>query len=278
MNKLLVSIIVPCYNQACYLPETLDSVLNQTYENWECIIVNDGSPDNTSEVVNKYINKDKRFLLIEQVNQGLAMSRNNGIHESHGEFILPLDSDDLIEPTYIEKAINYFLENPETRLVYSEADRFDQTREYWKLPEYKYEDEIWSNRIFCSAIYRRSDFDKTNGYNPNMKGGFEDWDFWLSLLNADDHVYRIPEVLFHYRYRRNSMLCEADKKKDFLYKQIYINHPEIYSEYLSSIVLYKNTIITQNYIINNYFVKIMMRVYSYCSRVVRNILYRIGIK
>ena len=109
------------------------------------------------------------------------MSRNNGIRSSNGKYILPLDSDDLIEPTYLEKAVNYHEENKDVKVVYCKADRFDQKRESWNLPEYKYEDDIWTNRIFCSAVYKRSDFDKTIGYNPNMKGGYEDWDFWLSL-------------------------------------------------------------------------------------------------
>ena len=138
MNNSLVSIIVPCYKQAHLLPETLDSVLKQTYRNWECVIVNDGSPDNTSEVANQYIMKDKRFVLLEQENQGLAMARNNGIKKSQGQYILPLDSDDLIEPSYIEKAIDYFEKNPNTKLVYCKADRFDQKREFWNLPDYKY--------------------------------------------------------------------------------------------------------------------------------------------
>ena len=240
MNEPLVSIIVPCYNQAIFLPETLNSVITQTYRNWQCIIVNDGSPDNTSEVAKTYCKKDTRFLLLEQENQGLAMARNNGIKYSHGEYILPLDSDDLIEPTYIEKAIKYYIENPNTKLVYSEADRFYEKKESWNLPEYKYENEIWENNIFCSAIYKRSDYDKTIGYNPNMKGGLEDWDFWLSLLNKNDHVYRIPEVLFHYRFKKNSMLTEIDDiKQKRLYRQIYLNHPEIYEDYVIDFFNYK---------------------------------------
>ena len=240
MNEPLVSIIVPCYKQAIFLPETLNSVIAQTYRNWQCIIVNDGSPDNTSEVAKTYCKKDTRFLLLEQENQGLAMARNNGIKYSHGEYILPLDSDDLIEPAYIEKAIKYYIENPNTKLVYSEADRFYEKNESWNLPEYKYENEIWVNSIFCSAIYKRSDYDKTIGYNPNMKGGLEDWDFWLSLLNKNDHVYRIPEVLFHYRFKENSMLTEIDDiKQKRLYRQIYLNHPEIYEDYVKDFFNYK---------------------------------------
>lgn len=165
----MISIIVPCYNQAKYLPETLDSVLAQTYEDWECIIVNDGSPDNTEEVAKDYCDKDSRFKYAYKENGGLADARNFGIKASMGEYILPLDSDDKIAPTYIEKAIRYFELHTDTTLVYCKADRFDGKNEPWSLPEYNYENLLWGNSIFCSAIYRRADYDKTNGYNTNMK-------------------------------------------------------------------------------------------------------------
>lgn len=276
MNNSLVSIIVPCYKQAHLLPETLDSVLKQTYRNWECVIVNDGSSDNTSEVANQYIMKDKRFVLLEQENQGLAMARNNGIKKSQGQYILPLDSDDLIEPSYIEKAIDYFEKNPNTKLVYCKADRFDQKREFWNLPDYKYELEIWQNVIFCSAVYRRSDYDKTIGYNPNMKGGFEDWDFWLSFLKKEDVVYRIPEILFHYRFQKKSMLSNASKNKDHLYAQIYFNHKEVYSEYLQDIVLLKNELLNKEWVTKKKFICFIIQIYKVLSRIKKSLFFMIN--
>ena len=104
----LISIIVPCYNKAVYLTDALDSVLNQTYLNWECIIIDDGSPDATASIAKEYLNKDKRFKYYYQDNQGVSLARNNGIKRSSGKFILPLDADDIIEPTYIEKALKHF--------------------------------------------------------------------------------------------------------------------------------------------------------------------------
>lgn len=224
-----ISIIIPCYNQAKYLPDTLESVLLQTYNAWECIIVNDGSPDNTGEVARKYCERDRRFRYVYKNNGGLADARNYGIGISSGEFILALDSDDKIAPTYVEKAIQYFDKNPETTLVYCKADRFDGKQGPWDLPKYKYENLLWENCIFCSAIFKRSDYNKTTGYNINMKCGLEDWDFWLSLLHKDSLVYRIEEVLFHYRYREGSMIShvKAERRKEMLW-QILLNHKDIY--------------------------------------------------
>ena len=90
-----VSVIVPCYNQGEYLADALESVLYQTFTDWECIIVNDGSSDNTEEVANKFCELDKRFKYISQTNQGVSAARNNGIKASSGTYILPLDGDDV---------------------------------------------------------------------------------------------------------------------------------------------------------------------------------------
>lgn len=104
----LVSVIIPCYNKAAFLAEALDSVFMQSYSNWECIIINDGSLDNTQNIAKSYAIKDNRFKYLCQDNQGVSIARNNGIKASSGIFILPLDADDTIEPTYIEKAVNHF--------------------------------------------------------------------------------------------------------------------------------------------------------------------------
>ena len=238
----MISIIVPCYKQAHYLPETLDSVSEQTYSDWECIIVNDGSPDNTEQIAKIYCQKDPRFKYLYKENGGIADARNYGIKNSHGEYILPLDSDDKISPQYIEKAIFYFEHHPNTKLVYCMADRFGGKNEPWVIEDYSYQKIIWSNIIFCSAIYRRTDFDQTTGYNVNMKYGLEDWDFWLSLLDEKSHVYRIPEILFHYRYRENSRNeMVARHRMNETLRQIYRNHKDIYNPYAENLIqLYNN--------------------------------------
>ena len=112
MEEPLVSIITPCYNQAQYLSEALDSVLRQTFANWECIIVNDCSSDNTEEVAMSYCNKDARFRYCPlDHNQGLCTARNNGIGMSSGKYILPLDADDIIADCYLEEAVKNIVSN-----------------------------------------------------------------------------------------------------------------------------------------------------------------------
>ena len=237
----LVSIIIPCYKQAQYLPEALDSVLAQTYTNWECVIVNDGSPDNTEEIAKNYIERDARFKYIFQENSGPSAARNNGIKNSHGEYLLPLDADDLIAPTYLEKAVDHFSHFPETKLVYCKAEKFGKENGVWNLPEYDYESFIWNNCIFCTAMFRRSDYDKTGGYNENMVHGNEDWDFWLSLIKKEDIVHRIEEILFFYRVK--SFSRTVDLEESYLQKtliQMGNNHPEVYGQYKEGIIQFRN--------------------------------------
>ena len=234
-ERFKVSVIVPVYNQGEFLAEALDSVLQQTYPNWECVIVNDGSTDNTEEVAKGYVNKDDRFKYLYQENSRVAAARNNGIRHSDGYFILPLDSDNMLCPTYLEKAVDYFLLHPETTLVYGKAELFGIWRGVWNLPEYSWEEFIWSNCIDNCAMYKRSDFEAIGGYRDVR---LEDWDFWLSLLTPESVVYRFDEVLFKYRVRKNSLVSSAGKNFEKTAVQIYQNHKEIYEPYHSKILYF----------------------------------------
>lgn len=230
-NTPFVSIIIPCYNQASFLGETLDSVLQQTYVNWECIIVDDGSPDNTKEVANIYCNKDSRFKYFYKTNGGLSSARNAGIKQSYGEYILPLDSDDKIGSEYLRLAVEILNSNDKIKIVYCKAKLFGEKSCLWELPEYSFERILGGNVIFCSALYRRVDYDKTNGYNQNMIHGFEDWDFWLSILENGGEVFCIDKIMFYYRIRKESMLRSLDaNKNEYLRKTIWKNHQKLYSE------------------------------------------------
>lgn len=234
-ERCKVSVIVPVYNQGEFLAEALDSVLQQTYSNWECVIVNDGSTDNSEEVAKSYLDKDNRFKYLYQENSRLAAARNNGIRHSDGYFILPLDSDNMLCPTYLEKAVSYFLLHPETTLVYGKAEFFGDRSGIWNLPEYSWEKFIWSNCIDNCAMYKRADFDATGGYRDVL---MEDWDFWLSLLKPDSVVYRYDDVLFRYREREVSLGSGTFDKLEMTTIQIYENHKEIYAPYLSRILYF----------------------------------------
>lgn len=226
-----VSIIVPCYNQAVFLPETLDSVLAQTYQNWECIIVNDGSPDNTDEVAKMYCEKDNRFKYLYKQNGGLSSARNAGVRASSGEYVLPLDSDDIIGAEYLELAVQVLNTNSKIAVVYCRAHLFGKKKGEWLLPEFSLNKMLGCNLVFCSAVFRRIYYDKTNGYNENMKFGYEDWDFWLSIIELEGEFYRIDKVLFHYRIRSSSMARSLTTDKNILARrQLWENHRKLFAE------------------------------------------------
>lgn len=226
-----ISIVIPCFNGEKFLRETLDCLQNQTIDDWECVIVNDGSTDNSLEIMREYAENDSRYKYIDKKNEGPSIARNTAIAASSGEYILPLDADDIISPSYAEKAISIFKNDDSVKLVYCKAELFGDKTGPWVLPDYSYQELLWINMIFCSAIYKRCDYDKTNGYNPNMVNGFEDWDFWLSLLSSEDKVYQIQDTLFHYRKSSFSRSSDAQINYEKLLEMIYQNHREKYSYY-----------------------------------------------
>ncbi len=201
-----ISVIVPVYNQGVYLAETLDSVLAQTHTGWECIIVNDGSTDDTELIGEQYLAKDKRFKYLFQQNRGLSAARNTGISTASGEYILSLDADDLIGPQYMELALKAFSLNQNLALVYAKAKKFGLENTDWDLPAYSYPNLLLNNCIYCSAFFRRFAWEKHDGYDTELKSGWEDWAFWVKILSANDDVYQIPQTLFYYRTKDRSMI------------------------------------------------------------------------
>lgn len=229
----IVSVIVPCYNQGIFLEETLLSVLAQNFKNWECILVNDGSTDNTEEICQQYCLQDNRFKYFYKENGGLSSSRNFGILKSFGKFILPLDSDDKIASNYFSLAVAILENEPNVKIVYGRAKYFGKRKGEWLLEDFSFEKLLATNLIYCSGFYRRRDYNQTNGYNENMKFGFEDWDFWISILENGGDVYKIDEIMFYYRIRHRSMARSLDTDKiKYLRIQLYNNHKIAYSRYL----------------------------------------------
>jgi glycosyltransferase involved in cell wall biosynthesis len=226
MNSL-VSIVIPCYNQGEFLSETLESLIGQTYTNWECFIINDGSKDNSEEVAKSWVSKDKRIHYTYKDNGGPSTARNTGILLAKGEYILPLDADDTISPEYLAKAMQVFSKNPTTELVYCKADLFGTEKGEWLLPEYSYKQLLICNMIFCSCIYRRSSAISVGLYDEEMREGIEDWEFHLRLLNEHSIVIQINEILFHYRKKevsRQNSWVKNGADLNLFKKKLYQHH------------------------------------------------------
>jgi glycosyltransferase involved in cell wall biosynthesis len=223
----VVSVIMPCYNQGRYLDEAVESVLAQTYQNFEIIVINDGSTDaETIEILRDYQKPGVAILHTE--NRGPAAARNTGIEQARGQYILPLDADDRIAPTYLEQAVKILDENSNVGIVYCEAEFFGEKTGKFDLPGFNFPGILLGNMIFNSSFYRKTDWEKVGGYKDNYRG-WEDYDFWLSLLELGREVIRIPETLYFYR-QINTSRSNSMNRQNWVedYTRLFQNHPNLY--------------------------------------------------
>lgn len=230
-----VSVIMPCYNQGQYIEEAIASVQTQTYPNLELIIINDGSTDEGTVDVLHGINPPNSTIL-HTANRGPAAARNTGIQQAKGEYILPLDADDRIAPTLLERTVPLLNNNPNLGIVYTGAELFGDKTGRFDLPAYHFPDILLGNMIFNTSLYRKADWEKVGGYNPNMVWGWEDYDFWLSLIELGRDVVQIPEVLYFHREVPNSR--SQQMTQDYWvksYTQICKNHPTLYADHMDVI-------------------------------------------
>jgi glycosyltransferase involved in cell wall biosynthesis len=237
-SKPSVSVIVPAFNAERHISETLDSVAGQIYKQWECIVVNDGSTDDTSEIIRQRVEKDKRFIGITIPNSGVSKARNTGITVANGEYILPLDADDLLDKAHLETVMGIFRENASVRLVYTAVVKFGVETGKFDLGTFDYPTLLRHN-MMQGTVYKKEDFLKVGGYRENMVDGLEDWDFWIALMEdfTKDEVVRIQEPLFFYRTAPGSRADMLSKGQRFnkMMDNLILNNFHIYQEYYPDI-------------------------------------------
>ncbi len=232
----LISVVIPCYNQAQFLPEAVASVVAQTYDNWEIIIVNDGSPDNTSEVAKQLIAMySPNVRLIEQENSGLGSARNTGIDTANGEYILPLDADDKLSSNAIALLLEILLNQDQPCIAFGSYQMFgiDQ-RVCISVDFYSFENIKRFNMLHPCSLYPKQVWELLNGYKVDRKRqGYEDWEFWLNC-----HKHKIPfhgtrEIVVYYRRHFDAMIINATQEKhEELYARMMSYHPEFIDDEL----------------------------------------------
>ena len=232
---MLVSVVVPVYKAEAYLAETLDSILASTYREIEVILVNDGSRDKSAEICKHYAAADARVMYIEQPNAGVVAARNHAISVAKGRYILPVDSDDRIAPTYIEKAVAVMEQDKDMGIVYCEAAYFGDRQGKWELPPYSLAEMLYDNVIFVTALFRREDWEAVGGFKSCMEGYCEDYELWLSIIERGRKVYRLPEVLFFYRIRKgsrtSSLRIDYERQLEGA-RKIYEMHQKLYADHM----------------------------------------------
>jgi glycosyltransferase involved in cell wall biosynthesis len=237
VSRPFVSVVIPCYNQAAYLTEAVQSVLSQTLEDLEVIIINDGSPDDTATVAKNLMADDDRIRLIEKGNGGLSEARNAGILAARGDLILPLDADDLIAPTFLTKAAAFFHRNGLETVVSCQFEFFGAASGVWKPKGAGIEYFVHFNTIVASSLFRKSLWQKIGGYDENMMLGMEDWDFWLRAADAGAVFEIIQEPLFKYRRRENSMIVDAFARRPEIVEYMLEKNSAIFQKHHKAAVL-----------------------------------------
>ena len=221
MTKPCVSIVIPTYNQSQFVNEALESVLSQSFQNFEIIVINDGSTDNTKAVLSNF---NDHIQIINQENKGLSEARNKGIQKARGDFIAFLDSDDLWVPEKLESQMKLLRNNPEFLWCYSDAEVFDsetgQTQYlYSQLYEHLYSGCIFNYLILenfiasPTPIVHRDVFEGVGLFFDNRIVA-EDWDMWLRI--SDDHpVALIERTLARRRIHAGMKTRNRDWKKQY---------------------------------------------------------------
>jgi glycosyltransferase involved in cell wall biosynthesis len=221
-----ISILVPLYNQAEYVSQCLDSLLDQTREAHEIIVVNDGSTDGGEKIVGNYPN----IKLINQVNKGLSAARNTAIMHATGDYVLPVDADDMLLPEALEK-INQVAEMTNADVISPSFQEFGlRATKIVLMPSPSLEDFKVANRVgYCSAI-KRSALLEVGGYSPRMTWGYEDYHLWFDLLTRGKTFVTIPDILWLYRTKAYSMITESIKHNEELMGQIAKDFPKVFDK------------------------------------------------
>lgn len=220
MEKGVVSIITPMYNAERFVSQTIESVLGQSYSNWEMIVIDDGSKDSGPRSVAEYALKDKRIKIFSQANGGSAAARNNGITRARGQYIALLDADDTWDANFLQKQLQ-LMADKSALLVYSSHTRIDEnSRECLKpyiVPEkITYNDLLKTCYISClTGLYDTSAYGKVY-LREDMKSLRDDYVYWLEIMKKVKVAYGNKEILANYRILDSS----ASRKK----KNVIIPH------------------------------------------------------
>jgi glycosyltransferase involved in cell wall biosynthesis len=228
-----ISVITACFNHGKYINEMLESIFNQTFDDYEVIIVNDGSTDDTAEILNGITNE--KVTVIHTENFGPASARNTAILNARAPIIMNLDADDKIAPSLLEKAYEIFCSNSNTGIVHCDAEYFGTKSGKFEIGEYSLETMLFDNRIISQAFFKRYDWLTVGGYSVEFVDWLEDWDFWLLIIELGGNVVKIPEKLVFYRTYNNLADCRTGRGKTDRMKmmesriRVFHRHEKLYS-------------------------------------------------
>jgi glycosyltransferase involved in cell wall biosynthesis len=213
MKNPLVSVIIPCHNYGKYLGEAIDSVLNQTYKNLEIIIINDGSTDDTDSVAKKYEKDYPTVRYVSQKNLGIVKTRNTGISQAKGDYMIQLDADDWLDKDYIEKTLQA-AQSSKADIIYTDYKKFGDETETSDFPDFSLEQLKNRNYIHISCLVKAASIKKFKFDEKLDKLSHEDWELFLNMCLNDNKAKKCPGTFLHYRIHNSGRnnLQESDRQ------------------------------------------------------------------
>jgi glycosyltransferase involved in cell wall biosynthesis len=243
MPTPLVSVIIPCFNHGEYLDEAVDSVLSQTLSDVEILVVDDGSTDPaTCRQLDCYDRPKTRVF--RTANQGLAAARNYLIGRARGIYLCALDADDILHPEFLSRTVGILEADPSLAFVSTHVRMFGDEDRVWPAdPKCDLTTLLAEDTIATAALVRRVAVQAIGGYDEQMPhAGNEDWDLWLSLVEAGHRGVILPDILFFYRRRRGSMCdqCTTGQVHLDLIEYIITKHRESYRAHVHPVLMKKD--------------------------------------
>ncbi|MCR9248212.1 MAG: glycosyltransferase family 2 protein [bacterium] len=238
----LVSVVIPCFEHGRFLAAAVDSALAQTRRPVEVVIVDDGSTDPATVAEIDRQGEREHVTVVRTENRGLAAARNTGVQHSRGEFVLPLDADDLLEPEFLARTVPLLQAEERVGVVYTDVAYFGSKKGCWRTPEFDFVDLLCRNLMTATSVFRRRCFDEVGGFDESMREGFEDWEFWIAICARGWRGQRVPELLFRYRqHRGGSMLANTQRRRRAIYRYIVGKHRGTFAEHLEDVMAQKDT-------------------------------------
>lgn len=237
-----MSIVIPCFNHGNYVAEAVDSALAQTWPKVEVVVVDDGSTDSATAAAVDRQGERPRVRALRVANGGLAAARNHGIAHSRGEFLLMLDADDVLAPTFLERTVPVLRADARVGIVYTDVEYFGARKGKWHTPEFDFVELLCRNLMVATSLYRRACWEAVGGYDATMRDGFEDWEFWIAIGERGFAGARVPEPLFRYRQHATSMLAATQKKRAEIYRHIVRKHRDTFVRHLEDVLTRKDAL------------------------------------
>lgn len=238
MKEDVISIIIPCYNNATTVKESVESCIAQTYTNFEVIIIDDGSTDNSREIIQSLEAQFPQVRSFHQNNKGPACARNFGASFAQGKYIVFLDADDKFAPSFLKECMNVFNTNQDVDIVYSLVEKFEEEEGIWVQLNYSPERILLGSCFPISSMVELEKFRQIGMFDEELAHA-EDWEMWIRMTARYPNAYKIEKPLVFYRKRTTkdsiSDLNKIHNYEDYTHLYIYNKHYELYRKYKRSI-------------------------------------------